>query len=478
MGHWTLAAIIAFVLVQLGIGVFVSRRVRGESDYILGGRRLGTMAAGFSLFATWFAAESLLGASAAIRDQGLSGGRADPMGYALALILMGLFLAARLRRTGAVTLPQALRERFGSRVERLAAALMIPTTTLYAAAQIRGFGQVLAAFSPLELQAGIVVATGVVIAYTTLGGLLGDVYTDLLQGGIVLVGVLVLLGVLVAHLGGPLEALHSIRPEQLLLVPAGEPLLGRIDTWLVPVIGALVVQESVSRVLACRDARVARRAALLGGGLYAVFGLVPVLIGLLGAHAGIEAQGEDFVPALALALLPGALSVIFIGALVAAILSTVDSSLLAIGAVVSSDLSPMLAPGLDDRGRLRVARVATALTGVAACLLALCADSIYGIVLMADGLGTAGLAVVCGAAMWSRFGGPRAALAALSGAFVTAWVLGSFTRFEAPFLASLGVALMLFLGVGAFEGPRPSVPEDPGLVDRPRDRRARAASPR
>src|SRR5690606_17980837 len=127
------------------------------------------------------------------------------------------------------------------------------------AAQIRGFGQVLATFSPLEIQGGILVATFVVIAYTTLGGLLGDVYTDVLQGGIVLVGVLAMLVALCMHLGGPAEAFAKIEPAQLRLSAPGESLAGRIDTWLVPIIGALVVQESVSRVLACRTARVARR---------------------------------------------------------------------------------------------------------------------------------------------------------------------------------------------------------------------------
>ena len=454
MGDWTLVAIIVFVLVQLGIGAFVARRVHGEADYLIAGRSLGTFAAGFSLFATWFAAESLMGASAAIRDEGLSGGRADPMGYALALLLMGVLLAARLRRTGARTLPEVLRERFGVRVERLSAVLMIPTTSLYAAAQIRGFGLVLATFSPLEIQSGILVATFVVIVYTTLGGLLGDVYTDVLQGGIVLVGVLAMLVALCMHLGGFSEAFGRIEPAQLRLTVAGESLAGRIDTWLVPIIGALVVQESVSRVLACRTPRIARRAALLGGGLYAVFGLAPVLIGLLGAHAGIEAEGEAFVPVLATTVLPGFLSVIFIGALVAAILSTVDSSLLAVGAVVSSNLGPAFAPNLDDRGRLRLARIATVATGLVACAIAFTTDSIYEIVLLADGLGTAGLAVVCVAAMRSSYGGPIAAASTLTGAFATSFVLGNFTEFEAPFLASFGVALTLFLVIGAFERPR------------------------
>ena len=348
------ASIIAFVAVQLAVGFLVSRRVRTESDYLLGGRRLGVSLAGISIFATWFAAESILGVSAAVRDDGLAGGRADPFGYAIALLLLGLFLAARLRRTGAATLPEVFRDRFGVGAQRLAAMVMIPTTLLYAAAQVRGMGEVLAALSPLEINAAILVATAVVIVYTAMGGLLGDVYTDAIQGVIIVVGLCLMLAMLMGRLGGPADALASIDPSQWRLVAPGESSWSRFDTFLVPVVGAMIVQETVSRVLACRDERAARGAALLGGWLYALFGAVPVLIGLLGAHIALSnAEGEGFIPALAAEVLPPAAYVVFIGAIISAILSTVDSSLLASGAVVAHDIAPMFKRGLSDRARLR-----------------------------------------------------------------------------------------------------------------------------
>jgi len=447
MVGWTLAAVGLFVAAQLGAGAIVARGVRGAEDYLVGGRRLGFLLAGFSIFATWFAAESIVGASAAIRDEGLSGGRADPVGYALALLILGLLLAARLRATGAMTLPEVIEKRFGRVARRLLALVMIPQTALYAAAQIRGFGEVLSALSSMEISASILVATAVVVVYTAMGGILGDVYTDLVQGIIVLLGISALLAAVVGALGGPEKAIGHITREQLALVPEGESLWERLDTWLVPVVGAMIVQESVSRVLACRSVGAARASALFGGGLYLLFGAVPVLIGLFGAHLAVDAEGEAFVPALAAHLLPPWLHVVFLGALVAAILSTVDSSLLAIGAVVSNDLLPQR---LRSR-RLGAARVATVLAGLAAAALALSAEGIYDIVLMADGLGTAGIAVVGVAALRSKFGGPRAACAALIAAFATSIVLANLTDFAAPFIASLGAALIVFVVVGLAE---------------------------
>jgi Na+/proline symporter len=148
-------AILAFVGVQLGIGYWASKRVAEEDDYLVAGRRLGAGAAGFSLFVTWFGAESILGSAAAIHVDGLSGGRADPLGYALSLLLFGALFAARLWRTGAMTLADVYRTRFGRSAERVAAFVLIPPSILWSGAQIRALGQILSFQSPIGLETAI-----------------------------------------------------------------------------------------------------------------------------------------------------------------------------------------------------------------------------------------------------------------------------------------------------------------------------------
>jgi len=92
----------------------------------------------------------------------------------------------------------------------------------------------------------------VIIAYTTVGGLLGDVITDVVQGLILIVSLAILLViVLVSHD----FSISSIRPEQLSLIALGEDgapqsLLATADAWIVPILGSLVAQEAISRFLA------------------------------------------------------------------------------------------------------------------------------------------------------------------------------------------------------------------------------------
>ena len=96
--------VIAYLVIQFGIGIYVSRRIRTESDYIVAGRRLGYGLATFTIFATWFGAETTIGSAGAVYQSGLSGATSDPFGYAVCLFLMGLIFAVPLWRMKLTTL--------------------------------------------------------------------------------------------------------------------------------------------------------------------------------------------------------------------------------------------------------------------------------------------------------------------------------------------------------------------------------------
>jgi Na+/proline symporter len=137
----TLLAILVYVLAQLGIGWWVARRIRTEDDYLVAGRNMGYGLAIFTIFATWFGAETCVSAAGAIYESGLSGGSADPFGYAVCLFLMGLVFAVPLWKRRLTTMGDLFRQRFSPAVERLAVLLMVPTSLFWAAAQIRSSGQ-------------------------------------------------------------------------------------------------------------------------------------------------------------------------------------------------------------------------------------------------------------------------------------------------------------------------------------------------
>jgi len=73
-------AIAIYLIVQFGVGIWASKRIADEDDYLVAGRRLGYPLGTFSIFATWFGAETCIGAAADIADYGLSPTTAEPFG--------------------------------------------------------------------------------------------------------------------------------------------------------------------------------------------------------------------------------------------------------------------------------------------------------------------------------------------------------------------------------------------------------------
>ena len=439
----------AYLLVQFAFGIAVSRRIATETDYVLAGRKLGVGLAAFSIFATWFGAETVVGAAGAIYSDGLSGGSADPFGYGVCLVVIGLAIAAPLWRRKYTTFGDLFRERFGTGVERLAVVLMIPTSIIWAAAQIRAFGQVVSASSDLEVEVAITAAAAFVVVYTVAGGLLADVVTDFVQGVAVIVGlVLLLVAVGQANGGGVAELVGLIDPARLdMFAIEGTSLLEVAEAWAVPIFGSLLAVELLTRILGCRSAETARNATLIGAAIYLSVGSIPVVLGLAGpALVPALDEPEQLIAVLAQQHLTTFLYVLFAGALISAILSTVDSCLLAAGSLAAHNIILPVKPKLSEREKIWCARGCVIGFGVIAYVIALYASGIYELVATASAFGSAGIFVVGLFGLFTTFGRAASAYAALVTGMVV-WVVGEFVlAWPTPYLASIASALVAYVG--------------------------------
>ncbi len=452
--------IVIYVIIQICIGVYLSRKIKNEADYFVGGRRVSFFLVSFSLFATWFGAETCLGSSGAVYENGLSGSRADPFGFSLCLFLMGLLLAGRLRKRNYLTLADFIKDRYGGLAEKLVVWVMIPSSLIWGAAQLRAFGQILSVSTALPLDLMICFSAFLVIIYTYLGGLLGDIYTDLVQGLIVVISLIVLLIIVVSRTPNLITILQQMPGERWQILGVGESIWVRIDRWAVPVLGSLVVQEAISRFLSARSPKEAVRACHTAGGIYLFTGLIPLFLGLIGPYIlpGLTDR-EQFLVVLSHQHLPRLLSVVFLGALISAILSTVDSILLAISALFSHNfLLPMLKVK-KEKTRLRIARISVVTTGLLALAIALSGSRIYDLVLLAAAFGTAGVLVITLFGLYSKLDSQKAALATLVGGLILTPLFQLVLKFQAPFLLSVLSCMVIFLATAfPLKRIKPAVP--------------------
>jgi len=447
--NWLLIGLALYVLAQLVIGAVVSRRIASEDDYLLAGRSLGYRLATFSIFATWFGAETCVDAAGHVYERGLDYNSTEPFAYGVAMVLCGLLLAVPVYRARITTLADLFRTRYSVGVERAAALVMIPSSVFWAAAQIRAFGHVLSSASNLGVETSIVIAAAVVIAYTAFGGLLADAITDLVQGVALILGLVVMLFGVVNDLGGVSAALSSIDLSLLKLRPADNAgWLEIAESWSLPLLGSFVAQELLQRICASRTEVVARRSTILGGAAYVIVGSIPVLLGLLGASHSIAVDDpEQILPQIARERLSVFGYTLFAGALVSAILSTVDSTLLVASSLLSRNLIHPLVPDMSERNKVRLARGGVAFFGVVALVLASFADSVGDLIDITNGFGSSGLFVMLLFALFTRFGGAASAFAALLlGVGVYLWAM--LAGHDFVYLPAVGAAFVGYVAFG------------------------------
>lgn len=387
----TLALILAYVAAQIGLAVWAGRGAKSDADYLVAGRSLGPFAVGMSLFATWFASESLIATSGEVARDGLAGARAEPFAYALGILAIALFFAHRLRSGGFITIADFLRSRFGPATESCAAIVIAISATTWSAAQLFAFATIIVSASGLDFTTALVGATLLVMTYTLFGGLAGDVVTDIVQGIIIVVAIVILFALMASAFGGVGAMAAAAPPTIWSFTVPGESWVERLELWLIPIAGTMVSQEALARTLGARSPDVARRGALWGAGIYLTVGLIPVSFGLFGPALapllGVTfGADEAFLPSFAAALFPPWMMIVFTGALVSAILSSVDSALLAVSAVVTESGYKRLNPNASPLALLRAARTATVGAAAGAAVLAAQGESLRDLVLDAGAI--------------------------------------------------------------------------------------------
>ena len=444
------------MVVQFAIGVWVSRRIRTESDYIIAGRTLGYGLATFSIFATWFGAETIMGSAGLAYRNGVSLGSAEPFGYGLCLVLMGLVFAIPLWKQQLTTLADLFRIRFSVTTERLAAAILIPSSILWAAAQIRAFGYVITTSSTMDAMTATAIAAGFTILYSAFGGMLVDAINDLLQGSIVIVGLIVILVVVVMQSGDAAQVAPIV--ERLDVIPDGESTLSLLESWAIPVAGSVIATELVGRALAARSPTVAQRSFFMAGGMYVAIGAIPLAIGLLGPSiVPVLDDPELLIPQIARHHMHPVFYAIFAGALLSAILSTVDSTLLTSSALLSHNIVVPLLKVTEESRKVLWARTGVVVFGLIAWILAMRAEGVFALVEQASAFGSAGALVTTVFGLFTRIGGPAAAVSTLIVGMLT-YLVGSYSGITAPYLLSLGVSLATYLAVAAITGKATPLP--------------------
>jgi solute:Na+ symporter, SSS family len=423
-----LIATAAYLLLNLFIGFWASKKVHNSEDFVLAGRNLNLSMASTTIFATWFGSETIMSSSAEFAVGGFSAVIKDPFGASLCLLIIGLFFTGPLYRLKIITLSDYFRIRFNKQAELVSAALMSFSYISWIAAQMVALGtilSVLAAAAGLEIgiTAGILTGALLVTFYTAIGGMWAVSLTDFLQSIVIIVGLLLLTIILGIEMGG-LGKVLADKPEGFfsLLPQKGSSIAVYGEAWLLVGLGSIASQDVFQRTMSAKNEKTAVRAVFLSSFLYLSVAMLPLLLGLFGKEMlpelldGSDETKQMLLPSLVLAKSPVWLQILFFGALISAIMSTTSGAILAPASVFTENLIKPFFPKLKDSRMLLLLRFSVLFFSGLALWQALGGDSIYNLAADSSALTLVALFVPLSFGIyWKRTSGIAALASMISG---------------------------------------------------------------
>jgi SSS family transporter len=462
-----------YMFILLGVGFYASRRSSSFDDFAVAGRHMPLWLCSMTVIATWFGGAMMLGGAGAAFDDGMLGVIEDPLGGALALLLIGFFFARMFRRLRMTTVADFMEQRFG----KVASYAIIITTlfsnTVWVGAMLVAFGVVFESLTSIPLEAGIIGGAIVIFIYTAIGGMWAVAITDFIQMLIIMIGLVVLMVVVLIDVGGWQTISQQLPADTFRLLPlenTGEQWLNYLRAWTIIGVVDISAQTLFQRVSAAENESVAQNAFYIGGLGYLFFGMIPVLLGIIGSITMPElAHSEQVIPALALAHLHPVAIAIFVGAMLAAIMSSADSALLANSSVLAKNVLPLVVKDPSDKLRLSVARWAIPGFGLIAIVIAMKIQVVFDLMVNANILGLAAIIVPFILGVWWPKANRTGALSAMVAGIVV-WLVTLFTAPQLPadfigLAACLVVMLVVTPLTQKFDPPRELKDSDGNSVD-------------
>ncbi|MEX0821217.1 MAG: sodium:solute symporter family protein [Rhodothermales bacterium] len=394
-----IAAILVYLLALVGVGYYKSRIVKTGEDFMVAGRTLPWWVLVGTLLATWMGSGSLFGGAGLGYRNGLAG-LWNSAGAWVGIVIV-YFIARRVRNFGKVTVPDIFEVRYGRISGVLATITTIIAYLTIVSYQFRGGGNVLhfvtqGTEAEISVQAGIVITAVFAIAYTALAGMLSVVYTDVVNGVLMVLGVFATAIFMVDAVGGLDDiVLYAEAAGQWELfgnwanersgVSSG-PIVA--ISFLVPTMLLLMGDANMyQRIFSAKDGGEAQKAvffwvigvvllesaiAFVGmtGGVAAHQGLIPELFAG-GAADVVSNRSEYIIPTLAVSThTPLLLGMILVATMMAIIVSTADSFLLVPATNLTRDvMQRFVTPDMGERGVVFMSRGWVLLLGGVAYLL-------------------------------------------------------------------------------------------------------------
>lgn len=373
--------LILFIGIFLAVLVFEGfvsfRRSTGEAHFMVAGRSAGPWIVGASLSATQMSAGTFVGT---IGVHYLTGASFIWIwsGIWLAYLIAGIFIAPKFRRysaeNGGLTFPDYIGDRFNSNLARgISAVLIVIAYVVYMSAQYQAGGVIFETIFGIPFVYGATILMVITVLYTLTGGMVAVMRTDFLQQVAMAIGIVVGIPLVINYAGGWSNVGLALADVSPTFLGWDFGLVDLVGFALAFGLGFVAAPTVLVRFFAARDDRTVRQAVAVSLFFNVLTATSVAIVAMCMRVLYPQLFSADAASTVyASQVLPPFVGALVMLAVIAAVLSTVDSVLLVAGPALSYDLYyRLINPSASERARLLVTRGAILLLGAIPILLTL-----------------------------------------------------------------------------------------------------------
>ena len=385
---YQMIALAIYFAAMLAIGFYAYRQTSDHEDYMLAGRNLKPWAAALSAGASDMSGWLMLGLPGAIYVSGLIEGWIA-VGLTIGAYLNWKLVAPRLRAytevsRNSITIPSFFENRLRDRshgLRILSGVIILVFFTLYISAGMVAGGKFFEATFDAPYLLGMILVSVITLAYTLFGGFLAATLTDVVQGVMMMLALIIVPIMAVVTLGGPgatLDSISEINPT--LLSPFGEgasvATVFAIASALAWGLGYFGQPHIIVRFMAMKNpgsAKAARRIGISWMGLSLIGAVAAGLIGVAFVSAnGIDlGDPETVMLIMSQTLLHPLVAGLVLAAVLAAIMSSLSSQLIVCSSALVEDLFRLVGKDVKERQLVLLGRGAVLVVAAIAAVLAI-----------------------------------------------------------------------------------------------------------